>query len=305
MGIMLIVLVGTASAADPVWTEDFNNLNLATLDGQNDWSNTIGDGWIVVDNRSYEGNKSVRNYPLTTTSTIEHNINATENGTISFWVRSKGGASSLQIRMHNSSNLLGLIHFEEDYDVSFVNDTTFDVFDTYNDDQWYQLTLHWNNNTGYVACINQTICRTGVNRLGNLGPPNRFDLDSPNLAVPNGESHVDYIEVYDVFNITDVAGSVVLHAPENQTYTSNRIDLNVTNSTPVEYWYYNLNNDTTNYTFTPNSTLLMALDQIGTHNITVYANDSSSGTWYSDNIWFSFAYITIQDEKIFKAMHRV
>jgi len=74
---------------------------------------------------------------------------------------------------------------------------------------------------------------------------------------------------------------LTIDSPENITYNTTSVSLNVsTNLTSVVEWWYSLDGNATNVTFTPNITLEGLMYGI-THNLTVSVNGSNeSGSAY-------------------------
>ncbi|MCK4714427.1 MAG: PGF-pre-PGF domain-containing protein, partial [Candidatus Aenigmarchaeota archaeon] len=66
---------------------------------------------------------------------------------------------------------------------------------------------------------------------------------------------------------------ISISTPANITYTTSTIQLNVSANEPINTWWYQLNTNGTNETFTPNSTIYTTLE--GLNNITVWANDTT------------------------------
>ena len=81
----------------------------------------------------------------------------------------------------------------------------------------------------------------------------------------------------------DVAPSITIDSPQNQTYSSSSIDLNVTSDEAVSTWEYSLDG-AANQTFTPNTTISGLSD--GSHQLDVYATDSNGDTG-SESVTFS------------------
>ncbi|MEM3399550.1 MAG: NosD domain-containing protein, partial [Candidatus Micrarchaeia archaeon] len=65
--------------------------------------------------------------------------------------------------------------------------------------------------------------------------------------------------------------TITIHSPENTTYTTQTIQLNVSADEDIDTWWYSLNGGE-NTTFTPNTTIT-AVE--GVNNLTVYANDTA------------------------------
>ncbi|MEK6664430.1 MAG: Ig-like domain-containing protein, partial [Pseudomonadota bacterium] len=79
------------------------------------------------------------------------------------------------------------------------------------------------------------------------------------------------------FTIDTLAPIPSIWSPDNISYSSTNISLNVTANEPVSVWRYSLNGGT-NTSFTPNITILAAE---GANNIRVAANDSVNNTGYA------------------------
>ena len=76
---------------------------------------------------------------------------------------------------------------------------------------------------------------------------------------------------------------ITIHSPDNTTYTSSDIPLDVSANESVDTWQYSLDGNA-NTTFTPNTTISSVSD--GQHSISVYGNDSSGNTG-SSSVSFS------------------
>ena len=70
----------------------------------------------------------------------------------------------------------------------------------------------------------------------------------------------------------DLPPGITIHSPTNMTYNDSTITLGVTANETIHTWWYQLNTNGTNMTFSPNTTITAVL---GMNNITVWANDSS------------------------------
>jgi parallel beta-helix repeat protein len=92
--------------------------------------------------------------------------------------------------------------------------------------------------------------------------------------------------LYALVNLTSDATPpyITIHSPANTTYASQSIALNVSASEPVNTWWYQLNSNGTNVTFTPNTTIVTTLQ--GQNNLTVWANDTS-GNQNSSRAYFT------------------
>jgi len=77
---------------------------------------------------------------------------------------------------------------------------------------------------------------------------------------------------------------IFIYSPANTTYSTSTIQLNVSASEPTDTWWYQLNSNGTNETFTPNSTIYTTLE--GLNNITVWTNDTT-GNENSSTVYFT------------------
>ncbi|MCM1986141.1 PGF-pre-PGF domain-containing protein [Methanococcoides seepicolus] len=104
---------------------------------------------------------------------------------------------------------------------------------------------------------------------------------SPNatLSLPDGEHHLtvfandtigNMASVMVNFSIDTIVPTVTIELPQNTTYATNTVNLNVSADEGVAIWMYNVNG-TGNHTFTPNITISLP---DGDHNVTVFANDT-------------------------------
>ncbi|WP_167880881.1 PGF-pre-PGF domain-containing protein [Methanococcoides sp. AM1] len=80
------------------------------------------------------------------------------------------------------------------------------------------------------------------------------------------------------FSIDTITPTVTIESPQNTTYDTSTVSLNVFADEDVAIWMYNLNGEGNN-TFTPNTTLSSLSD--GEHNVTVFASDSAGNTGLS------------------------
>ncbi|MBN2014476.1 MAG: DUF2341 domain-containing protein, partial [Candidatus Altiarchaeota archaeon] len=76
--------------------------------------------------------------------------------------------------------------------------------------------------------------------------------------------------------------TIILQSPENITYNTTLINLNVSADDIIDTWWYSLNSGT-NITFTPNTTIIA---EYGSNHLIVYANDTA-GNENSSEIYFS------------------
>ena len=78
--------------------------------------------------------------------------------------------------------------------------------------------------------------------------------------------------------------SFTLHNPQNQSYYDSNVPLDVSTEDDLSNWRYNLDSQG-NQSFTPNTTLEDL--SVGTHDLTVWAENSTSGNWTRESISFS------------------
>ena len=90
-------------------------------------------------------------------------------------------------------------------------------------------------------------------------------------------------EVTEYFTVDITLPTIYIYSPDNITYSSNPIDLNVSADEDIDTWLYSLNGNS-NVTFDPNTTITATE---GINNITVYANDTA-GNLNSTTVYFSF-----------------
>ncbi|NOZ76930.1 MAG: CGP-CTERM sorting domain-containing protein, partial [Euryarchaeota archaeon] len=86
-----------------------------------------------------------------------------------------------------------------------------------------------------------------------------------------------------VFTLDTTSPAITLHSPQNTTYGTSTVFLNVSADESVDTWWYSLDGSG-NVTFTPNISLTGLLD--GPHVLTVYANDTS-GNLNSSSVYFT------------------
>jgi len=87
------------------------------------------------------------------------------------------------------------------------------------------------------------------------------------------------------FFVDSIIPNITIDSPENISYSTTSIALNVSADETIDTWWYNLNG--TNVTFTPNTTITASE---GSNTITVYGNDTL-GNEGSDSV--SFTVITV------------
>jgi len=159
-----------------------------------------------------------------------------------------------------------------------------------NGDWGYQTgTYHiWMDFDSTQETINVSIKRpdgtywTQVGDLSSVDPPYYLVLQS---TTANGKMHFDYD---DVIITTEGIGysEVIIDSPENITYLTDVVDLNVSASlvegSSVDSWWYSLNWESDVF-FVPNTTINASG---GFNNISVYFNDTNGGV-YSSSVGFS------------------
>lgn len=97
--------------------------------------------------------------------------------------------------------------------------------------------------------------------------------------------------------LQDVIPTITMDSPENITYLTRIIDLNVSADEVIDEWWYEYNSNGTNITFTPNTTFL-AGGVDGAKHLTVYANDSD-GNENLTTQYFTTSSITTTDVYVF------
>ncbi|WP_135604002.1 PGF-pre-PGF domain-containing protein [Methanococcoides sp. NM1] len=112
------------------------------------------------------------------------------------------------------------------------------------------------------------------------GTDNHTFTPNTTLSLPDGDHNVTVFAKDNVgnvgssmvnFSIDTTAPRVTIELPQNTTYATKTVNLNVSADEDVTNWMYNVN-ATGNHTFTPNITLTLSE---GKHNITVFANDTA------------------------------
>lgn len=166
---------------------------------------------------------------------------------------------------------------------------------------WYHIAITWGS-TGMHIYVNNTEENSAVGQTfkPDDGTECRFrigDGTGTSGCALNGETIGIIIDELAIWNYqkTDfyLTSNLTITSPKNVSYFNETIDLNVTNSSVLGNWYYNIDNITTNYSFTPNTTInvtAVSYFKNGAHNITVNANDSV-GRWHSDTVWFTLKVI--------------
>ena len=84
------------------------------------------------------------------------------------------------------------------------------------------------------------------------------------------------------FSVDTIKPEINISSPQNTTYTTVNIPLNVSADEPISIWLYSLNG-APNVSFTPNTTIVASE---GANNLIVYANDTA-GNWNSSMVDFS------------------
>lgn len=97
-----------------------------------------------------------------------------------------------------------------------------------------------------------------------------------NYAISASAISNSYSEIYSTNNngtlsVDATSPSIFIHLPENTTYTSHNISLNVSANENISAWWYSLNGGP-NITFMPNTTIISAE---GLNHLVVYANDTA------------------------------
>ena len=147
--------------------------------------------------------------------------------------------------------------YYEDYQTNYGSGVPSSVYDSISDNRIYLACGEWNNLAGAYA-------RYDWVRVRKYADP------EPTYTIGSEETPT----------------IITIHSPQNTTYTTTTIWLNVTADETVNTWLYNLNN-AGNTSFTPNITLGKneGLQQ-GQNYITVWANDTA-GNWNSLTVYFT------------------
>jgi hypothetical protein len=98
------------------------------------------------------------------------------------------------------------------------------------------------------------------------------------------------------FVVDTIPPSISILSLENETYTTNDIQLNVAVNEPVSWMGYTLD-EKANLTMTGNTTLNGLFE--GSHNLTVYATDMHENTGTSETIYFTIAQKTEPQQEPF------
>ena len=120
------------------------------------------------------------------------------------------------------------------------------------------------------TCANTTI--TGIEGANNIAV----------YVINENEIFGSFIQY---FTVDTTAPTITIYSPENTTYGTTSIDLNVLADETIDTWHYSLNGGS-NITFTPNTTITSTE---GSNNVTVYANDTVG------NIGSQIAYFTLDN----------
>ncbi|WP_445474165.1 PGF-pre-PGF domain-containing protein [Methanococcoides methylutens] len=91
-----------------------------------------------------------------------------------------------------------------------------------------------------------------------------------NLTVFANDTMGNMASVMANFSIDTIAPTVIIELPQDTTYATNNVNLNVSADEDVDIWMYNING-TGNHTFDQNMTLDLP---DGEHNVTVFASDT-------------------------------
>jgi len=106
------------------------------------------------------------------------------------------------------------------------------------------------------------------------------------------------------FTVDTVAPTIAVDLPENQTYTSLPIDLNVTTSDATTWTadcLYNLDGGTNTSLDNSSATkwFIEMNPSTGTHQLFVYCNDSAGNSGLNDTVWFSYNGMELQITRTF------
>lgn len=302
------MLIPGADAA-LIFTENFNNLTDGALPGQNNWVNELAGDDITVTSlySPYEGLKQI--YSSTSSGAryvyrnVPHLLSYT-NGSMSIRVRkddNNNAAGALQVVGMNGTTLIYMVTWYNDNGIKayFGAGVSGNISAGIND-EWAEIRLQWQNDSEYTVCVNATTygCLSGDNYNTNIGKMSRIRLTTNNEKPSLTEQYFDNIKIYDTFE--PPAGPtdyITLLSPTNTTYTNNTLNINLTNSTPIDSFWYRVNNISTNISFVPGDHINLGNYGIGTHNITVFGN-TSLGEVLEASVYFSFQYVTIESQYI-------
>jgi parallel beta-helix repeat protein len=120
-----------------------------------------------------------------------------------------------------------------------------------------------------------------------------FDTQKEGCVDTNFDNVCDHIYFKDNYPVVETEGwlnitpdiippVIIIHSPQNVTYTTTTIDLKTSANETIRRWWYSLNN-ADNVTFAPNTTIEA---REGQNNIIVYANDSV-GNINSTTVYFT------------------
>jgi hypothetical protein len=144
------------------------------------------------------------------------------------------------------------------------------------------------NGTNQTAtCVNATTSSyCFYNETGLSGTITRCALGHATDASGNWNTTLDHV----CMNVDLDAPVVVVSSPENTSYNSLPINLNVTSSSDTEICLYNLDSGA-NTTLSNDSSTNWFLEMNpseGLHNLFVYCNDSIGNTGLNSSIWFTY-----------------
>lgn len=135
---------------------------------------------------------------------------------------------------------------------------------------WYK-----NNTNG----LNNLVCGNNITSLNLVQGWNNYTIYANDTV-----NHISSSSVR-IF-IDTIKPVLTINSPSNTTYTSNSLKLNVTSSETISSYWYTLNNDQTNTTFTNGQNITFGA---GPNNLKVYANDSA-GNVGNTSLTFSISY---------------
>lgn len=134
------------------------------------------------------------------------------------------------------------------------------------DTWWYS--LDGGSNTTFIP--NTTITVTEI--------ANHIEIYANDTAGNVGGSSIDFT--------VDIPPQMTVYSPQNTTYASASVSLQVSAHEPVDTWWYSLDG-ASNVTFIPNATITAA--EGSPHAIIIYANDTTLGNENSSTVYFTLA----------------
>lgn len=147
---------------------------------------------------------------------------------------------------------------------------------------------YFNGSIDDVRVFNRSLTPGQVASLYNLTRTNRTLTgfsDGPHNVIVYANDSNGNLNTSQVFFSVNAVLDITIISPENTSYATTTISLNMSNDTVVDAWLYEYDSNGTNISFTPNTTFTAAGGD-GPHHINVWANDSG-GVWASATAYFT------------------